>query len=537
MLEQYSDLILNEEVFPSGKTMRISLDTIQMKWKIVSSDRNEFEKMVDSFSVDNPTAFYSKIHGYNAPSRLYAVNQFGFFNLGMIFEVLKYIKTNFGSFETLAMSNNAKAFLKTYLTPLKDFANRQDKENFHVSNISNKYALRDYQEKAIKSIIFNGYGRGLLELPTGSGKSFVIANFIYTLLQQYDSSLKTLIFVPNKQLVEQFYKDLLDYGYKAEELGKLTGGINPKKFNKDAKIIIGNRQFLFSNKELLPKIDVLICDECHQISPNSSSYDFIENLNCKIKVGCSGTIPRDKFKKWSLIGLFSRIFYTENVLKLQSQGYLTKLHIRLIDIIDKMVDNNPNILFSLKAKTKYNDFNDIAYNEAYNAELEYLSKNCEKLYSPVFDVIENDLKGNILVLFDRIEFGKNIFELAKERKMRCSEMYYIDGNVPVAERENIRNIFENSNNNILFAQAAVMSTGVNIKNLPTIIFMFQTKSPSRVIQSIGRTLRLHENKNFSNVLDIRFSHKYSRKHFNERLKLYEEFYGKKKPDEISIVEI
>jgi hypothetical protein len=46
---------------------------------------------------------------------------------------------------------------------------------------------------------------------------------------------------------------------------KFTGS-NSKKALKDidnAKIIISNRQFLFKNRDKLPKVDVLICDEAH----------------------------------------------------------------------------------------------------------------------------------------------------------------------------------------------------------------------------------------------------------------------------------
>ena len=36
-----------------------------------------------------------------------------------------------------------------------------------------------------------------------------------------------------------------------------------EKYNPEAEIIIANRQYVFKNEKLLPKVDVLICDECH----------------------------------------------------------------------------------------------------------------------------------------------------------------------------------------------------------------------------------------------------------------------------------
>jgi len=123
-----------------------------------------------------------------------------------------------------------------------------------------------------------GYGRGLIEIPTSGGKSFIIANFIWNLHKHVDNKLKALIFVPNTQLVEQFYKDLLDYGYRKENLAKFCGAMKAKERKqqdlKNAKIIIANRQYVFSNASKLPKIDVLVVDEVHTANA-SVSKEFI----------------------------------------------------------------------------------------------------------------------------------------------------------------------------------------------------------------------------------------------------------------------
>lgn len=75
------------------------------------------------------------------------------------------------------------------------------------------FEFRDYQEEAVKRLLFSGYGRGVIEVPTAGGKSFIIANFIWNVLKNIDRNAKTLILVPSTQLVAQFYSDLIDYGY------------------------------------------------------------------------------------------------------------------------------------------------------------------------------------------------------------------------------------------------------------------------------------------------------------------------------------
>lgn len=64
-----------------------------------------------------------------------------------------------------------------------------------------EYVFRDYQENSVKQLLLKGYGRGLIEIPTAGGKSFILANFCWNLHKQYDRNLKYLILVPNKQLV------------------------------------------------------------------------------------------------------------------------------------------------------------------------------------------------------------------------------------------------------------------------------------------------------------------------------------------------
>lgn len=48
---------------------------------------------------------------------------------------------------------------------------------------------------------------------------------------------------------------------------------------------------------------------------------------------------------------------------------------------------------------------------------------------------------------------------------------------------------------------------------------------------------MHFSKKEAHVVDVRFNFKYSKKHYDERLKYYKEVYGKKQPDEVINIEI
>ena len=83
-------------------------------------------------------------------------------------------------------------------------------------------------------------------------------------------------------------------------------------------------------------------------------------------------------------------------------------------------------------------------------------------------------------------------------------------------------------NTIIVASYGTYSTGINIRNLHNIIFSSPTKSPIRVLQSIGRGLRLGGNKDTAKVYDISDDFTYKEKknftiqHFLERINIYNE---------------
>ena len=77
---------------------------------------------------------------------------------------------------------------------------------------------------------------------------------------------------------------------------------------QNAKIIIANRQYLYKNWRDLPLTDILVCDEVHTANAKVSK-EFIDSYPAKIKVGCSGTLPKDKLSLWDLQGMFGKVLY------------------------------------------------------------------------------------------------------------------------------------------------------------------------------------------------------------------------------------
>jgi hypothetical protein len=84
------------------------------------------------------------------------------------------------------------------------------------------------------------------------------------------------------------------------------------------------------------------------------------------------------------------------------------------------------------------------------------------------------------------------------------------------------------NDAIIVASYGTFSTGVNIRNLHNIIFASPSKSRVRNLQSIGRGLRIGDNKTEATLFDIADDFRigkhanYTLKHFIERVKIYDD---------------
>jgi superfamily II DNA or RNA helicase len=100
--------------------------------------------------------------------------------------------------------------------------------------------------------------------------------------------------------------------------------------------------------------------------------------------------------------------------------------------------------------------------------------------------------------------------------------------VEAKERESVRKITETEENAIIVASYGTFSTGVSIRNLHNIVFASPSKSKIRNLQSIGRGLRLGNNKEKATLYDIiddlRLNDddepNYALQHYVERMKIY-----------------
>ena len=84
------------------------------------------------------------------------------------------------------------------------------------------------------------------------------------------------------------------------------------------------------------------------------------------------------------------------------------------------------------------------------------------------------------------------------------DFYYIEGSTPTEKREYIKKQMEmtDGKTKVLIGSYGCVSTGWSVKAITNIIFSQSFKSPQIVIQSIGRALRLHNDKEKAIIFDL-----------------------------------
>ena len=126
-----------------------------------------------------------------------------------------------------------------------------------IENVNKKvYEDRDYQKEAI-SLIKNTINKNIfIQLPTGSGKSYIIIN-------SFDKNKKYLILVPLCNLLEQFYEEICNVRPELKNsINKIGDGNNIIDANKNITICVYNSVEIVGN---LTQYDKVHIDEAHRI--------------------------------------------------------------------------------------------------------------------------------------------------------------------------------------------------------------------------------------------------------------------------------
>lgn len=379
----------------------------------------------------------------------------------------------------------------------------------------------DYQIESVKFATQDE--RVTILSATSSGKSLTI----YSIIRWYQRiiSRKILVIVPTINLVSQMYTDFDDYAQKVswcseDNIHKIYQGQD--KYS-DKNVYVSTYQSLAKMpKKYFEQFDVVLCDEVHGAEAKSISGIMKKSVNASIRVGFTGTLKDMTLHKLAIVGLFGDIKKVVGTREMMDRGLATELEVKFM-----MLKYNTDICKEINRKIveRITPTGKKIYRKNYFSEIDFITECPQRnLY---ISNLASVLPGNVLILFTKVhKHGKPLYELLKKRLDKKKNVYYISGETKVEKRESIRGTLEQETNSVLLASYGTFSTGVNVKSLQYIIFASPYKSEIKVLQSIGRVLRLKEGKKkaflFDIVDDFRYkkSVNYSYKHFVKRFDIY-----------------
>jgi len=410
------------------------------------------------------------------------VNKDGTFPIGLLKQVYNFVKSD-------ELDIQLDKDLVKY-SSLDNF------DNILESWLSSEWIPRTHQIDGAKKII--KYRRGILEHATSSGKSLTIAIIAMHFLLTKEIN-KVLILVPTLGLIEQMRSDLISYGIKEDMIGRFNGECK----DKNQSIIISTWQSMCKQKELSKEFDMLICDETHSLKGDVVRSVSENCINAEIRIGCTGTMPDHKSDEYRVISTLGPVLHRVTTKELIEKGDASDIAIKILYLnypeeVQKQLKNAP---YELEKK----------YLESSKPRANIIKCVCKK---------HLEKEHNILILVNKLDHADFIYNNLKELNC-CDHIFLVTGDVDPEERERIRKFTNINKKVIIVATSGVFSTGISIKRLHAIIFAAAGKSKIRTLQSVGRGLRLHKEKNKLFLYDIGDSLKYSDAHLDKRIKFYD----------------
>ncbi len=391
---------------------------------------------------------------------------------------------------------------------------------FDSLNLPKKYAnKRDYQLEAFL-LAMQKVRAGFLS-PTSSGKSFIIYMIMQFMLRK---DAPVLIVVPTINLVKQMGTDFAEYNNDVEfDIHELMEG-SDKSLKKN--LTIGTWQSVKAMpKAFLDRFQCVIVDEVHGAEAAELSKILHTMENCKYRYGFTGTMRDTVANKMVLEGHFGKFNIVTTLDELKDLGLISDLDIKITLL--QYEEAERKIIKSLRNPKKNETSRQAKGAKAYADEQAFID--AHKKRNEFITKYANTLKGNVLVLFKRVDkHGKILYEMMKES---CdADVYSIHGGVAVDVREEIRKKIDDPKSTrkiIITASMGTFSTGANMKKIRHIIFVASTKSNVTVLQSIGRGLRLDGMDNavtlhdFSDDFRIDSYTNSSMKHLFDRINMYD----------------
>ena len=347
--------------------------------------------------------------------------------------------------------------------------------------------LRDYQQRSIDLLyewLRNNQGNPCLVLPTGSGKSHIVAELCKDALTQWPET-RVLMLTHVKELIQQNAEKMREH-WAGAPMGIYSAGLRQK--NLSEPITFAGIQSIRNRADEIGHVDLIIVDECHLISHKEEGgyRELIKklfDLNPDLRVlGLTATPFRLGHGYIDEDGaLFDDRIEPVTIEELIHKGYLSTLR-------------------SKKTEAKLNvDGVHKRGGEYIESELQAAVDNDDINGQVVDEVISRGQNYKHWLFFcTGVAHAEHIAEDLNDMNITAA---CVTGKTPAAERASIIKRFKSGEIKAL-TNANVLTTGFDFPNIDLIAMLRPTMSPSLYMQMAGRGLRPKGHTDHCLVLDF-----------------------------------
>ncbi|WP_019903160.1 DEAD/DEAH box helicase [Methylobacterium sp. 77] len=347
--------------------------------------------------------------------------------------------------------------------------------------------LRPYQRASLDALYAswrNDAGDGLIVLPTGAGKAFVIAALVREVIADRPEA-RIAIVTHTRELIAQNYRELVAYWPQAPA-GIYSAGLNRR--DTATQILFCGIQSVWNRIEAIGAFDVVVVDEAHLIPRNAETrygrfLAALRDARPDLRVvGLTATPYRlDSGRLDEGEGrLFERIVYEANVGDLIYQGYLAPLICKAtataLDVSGVAKRGGDYIPGALEAAVNQDWITRAAVEE--------------------MATFGSDRRA-WLAFCAGVAHAKAVRDAVRAEGVSC-EM--VTGETGKRERDRIVRDFTAGRLRCL-TSVGVLSTGFNVPRVDLIALLRPTQSTGLYVQQVGRALRTAPGKADALILD------------------------------------
>lgn len=339
-------------------------------------------------------------------------------------------------------------------------------------------------------------GRCCGRLATGGGKTELAAALAKVLKDDH-----MLILVPRIELLKQTIIRL--QARLGEEIGEISSDrVDIQRVTVGMVMTTWNRRQELRDY-LKRQVGIVINDEAHR-SGSSIWAKLSMVIEAKRRFGISGTpLKGDDVRDNTLLGLTGQIIQGATVSDLAKAGYAVLPCIRFIDTLDI-------ITFTGK---------DMTYHQVYDEVF-----NNHDLWELVLKIVHWHGRGGLIIFTERMDV---CVQLGDFLKRRAADVGWDENAVEVSHgqsglehRLDALNKFKHGKIKVLVT-TTILDEGVDVPAISGAIFMTGGKSIVRLMQRIGRGVRIEEGKNTVYIYDLVINTRYFKSHTIKRLDMYQ----------------